>query len=185
MLGISKTKTNNNKATVPCLKACALTGYPEKQPNHSGQAGRTKPTEGGFRQVCGGRKGFHGDNPQWWKKITHLQSQGKWLVIIRHYFRETKGNLGMSKKHRRGAMMGQEAVKQPGGWVLASALPQALWPQWNLASLSVLRVWHTRIPENLRHYCFNNMKSKKSLSSKKSEDIYSLIVMTAFKDVKQ
>lgn len=119
------------------------------------------------------------------KKITHLQSQVKWLVIIRDYFRKIKGKLGMSKKHRRGAMMGQEDVKQPGGWFLASTLPHALWPQWNLASLSVLRFWNTRIPENLRHYCFNNMKSKKILSSKKSEDIYSLILTTAFKDIKQ
>lgn len=119
------------------------------------------------------------------KKITHLQSQVKWLVIIRGYFRKIKGKLGISKKHRRGAMMGQEGVKQPEGGVLASTLPHALWPQWNLASLSVLRFWNTWIPETPRHYCVNNRKSKKILSSKKSEDIYSLIWMMAFKDIKQ
>lgn len=176
---------NNNKATVPCLKECAfwqviLRSNPITVP----RLGELSPQKEAFnKSVREGRASM--EITLWWKQITHLQSQVKWLVIIRDYFRKIKGKLGISEKHRRGAMMGQEGVKQPGGWVLASILPHALWPQWNLASLSVLRFWNTRIPQNLRHYCFNNMKSMKISSSKKSEDIYSLILMSAFKNVEQ
>lgn len=53
--------------------------------------------------------------------------------------------------------------------VLSSTLPHALWPQWNLFSLSVLKFQNSRVPGNPKHCCTNSMKSME-MSCKITED---------------
>lgn len=144
------------------------------------------PQKGAFNKSVGARRPSMEIILSDGKIVTHLQSQVKWLAIIRGYFRKIKGKSEISKSTRRGAMMGQEGGSQPGDWVLASTLPCALWPQWNLASFSVLRFWNSRIPETPGHtIVLTTWNLRKFCPLQKSEDIYSLILMTASKDIKQ